>query len=166
MSTNWTLPNLIIQYPEETAENNHIMWNDLKKFPLVTSKDLQHIARSPKTDLKDKTYFLKFSQFNFENLPAIISGIELRLSARRRGRITDETIQLYIDNSLLGENKASLILDPIKIYGGNDDKWGLETISVSSVANLNFGIVMRFQSHPKWPHKDSAIIDLVELRIH
>lgn len=166
MSTNWTLPSLIIQYPEETAENNHIPWNDLKTFPLVTSKDLQHIARSPKPDLKDKTYFLKFSQFNFQNLPTTISGIELRLSARRKGRITDETIQLYIDNSQLGENKASLTLDPTKIYGGSNDKWGLEDISVSSVSNLNFGIIMRFQSHPKWPHKDSTIIDLVELRIH
>lgn len=166
MSTNWTLPNVIMQYSENNAENDHIAWNNIEKFPLVTSKDLMHISRSPKSNLKDKTYFLKFSNFYFDNLPTVISGLELRLTTRRKGRIVDETIQLYINDRLTSENKASLTSDPVKKYGGENDLWGLNDLSVNSILNLNFGVIVRLQSHPMWPHKDSAIIDLVELRIH
>lgn len=165
MSTYWTRPSSIIQYIENEESADHISWNISDRFPLITSGSLIHIARSPKPDIKNKTYFLKFSHFNFENVPEIISGIELKLTIKRKGRITDETVQLY-SNGLIGENKASLSLDIEKIYGGVFDKWDLNDISRNTVLDNNFGIVVRLQAHPKWPHKDHVIIDLVELRIH
>jgi len=27
-------------------------------------------------------------------------------------------------------------------------------------------VVVRFQSHPNWPHKCSALVDAIELRVH
>lgn len=166
MTTFWTQPNKIDQYFEEGAEEEHISWGNLSKFPIQTNKDLFHIARSPKPNLKTKTYFLKFTKFHFENLPLTLSGIEFKLNAKRKGRITDETIQLYVNDKVVGDNKATLNLDPIKIYGNSTDKWGIDSLLISQISNLNFGVIVRFQSHPHWPHKDGAIIDLVELRIH
>jgi len=175
MTTNWTTPTIFSQYAEPEAEQAHISWDDSTGFGALLNNDQQsvgtngtlyHIARSPKTDLKTKTYYLKFQGFNFTNLPGTVSGIECRLSSSRRGRITDETIQLCLDNDLIGENRADLNLDPIKIYGGNADLWSTESLSMSNIQDSKFGVVVRFQSHPSFPHRDGAYINAVELRIH
>jgi len=83
----------------------------------------------------------------------------------RYGRITDDTIQLTLDDEIIGSNKADLILDLNKIYGSDSDMWST-SLSSSDIVNSSFGIIMRFQSHPNWPHKCSPFIDAVELRIH
>lgn len=171
MTTDWTLPTTISQYAEADAESVHISWYEehfdnltfISGRALETTKPLYHIARSPKHDLKTKTYFLKLSGFNFYNVPEEISGIELRLTSKRYGRITDETIQLSLDNELVGDNKATLDLSPIKLYGGTTDTWG---INLQDVLSPSFGVVLRLQSHPHWPHKDGVQIDSVEIRIH
>jgi hypothetical protein len=174
MTTEWTIPTIISQYSD--AADVHIPWDDSKgysaiqnkndKESLVTNGSLTHLARSPKTDLQSKTYFLKLQGFNFVNLPAVLSGIEFKLTANRSGRITDETIQLCLGDSLIGDNNADLILDPIKIYGGSTDLWNTINLSITDIQNQNFGVVLRFQSHPKFPHRDGAYINAVELRIH
>jgi hypothetical protein len=173
MTSNWALPTTITQYAEEGAESAHVSWID-DGFSAVknkdgksikTSRDLLHIARDPKKNIKEKTYFLKITGFNFINVPDVISGIEMKLSMNRFGRITDDTIQLTVGNSLKGENQANLILDPIKIYGSESNKWE-SNVTKSDVLDSSFGVVIRFKSHPHWPHKTSALIDSVELRIH
>lgn len=171
MTTAWTLPTSITQYVETEAADVHVPWDENSFINLTsitgravgTNGSLYHIARSPKHDLKTKTYFLKLGGFQFENIPNIISGIEVRLTSKRYGRITDETIQLSLNDELVGDNKATLTISPTKIYGSETDVWGIEP---DSVLDPSFGIIIRFQSHPHWPHRDGAQIDAVEIRIH
>ena len=174
MTSNWTLPTIISQYAEETAEDDHVSWievdnvSSLKSLDgrsIKTSRDLLHIAREPRHDIKEKTYFLKVTGFNFINVPDTISGIEAKITSNRYGRITDETIQLTLNNAVIGDNQASLDLNPIKIYGGNDNIWNTN-LTTAGILNSTFGVVIRFQSHPRWPHKSSMMLDSVELRIH
>lgn len=174
MTTNWTLPTNVIQYAEEGGEDAHISWLETNNFHSLkdfdgksvrTTRDLVHIARDPRHDILQKTYYLKLTGFNFSNLPVTLSGIEMRLSINRYGRITDDTIQLCYNNVLIGDNHASLNLDLIKIYGSGTDNWNTN-LTMSDIQNSSFGVAIRFQSHPNWPHRSSPLIDAVELRIH
>jgi len=172
MTTNWALPTSIIQYAETDAEDAHVSWVDnfsalIHKTgrSVKTSRDLLHIAKQPKHDLVEKTYFIKASGFNFINLPDTVSGIEMKLSMKRHGRISDDTIQLFSDGDLIGDNQASMGLNPITIYGGETEMWNTSLL-ISKITNPAFGVVIRFRSHPNWPHKTGAMLDAVELRIH
>lgn len=175
MATSWTNPTTFIQYPEEGGEASHIQWDTSGSFnelrnpnghTVDTIGNLIHVARSPKPDIKNKTYYIRCTGYNFQNLPASISGIELKLTTKRSGRVTDDTIQLCLNEATIGENQASLAINPIKVYGGETALWGLSSLSVSDVQDPTFGVVLRFQSHPSWPHNTPAGIDSVELRIH
>lgn len=174
MTTNWTLPRIVTQYAEEGGEEAHITWLNTNDFyslknldgrSIKTSKELVHIARDPRHDYTQKTYYLKVTDFNFNSLPETLTGIEMRLTMNRGGRITDDTIQLCLNGALVGDNQASLTLDPIKVYGGEDLLWNTN-LTLADIQDPSFGIVLRFQSHPNWPHKSSPLIDAVELRIH
>ena len=173
MTTLWTSPTIVNQYAEEGGELVHIQW-DAAQFEavhspgtesLTTNGALVHLARSPKVDFKNKTYYLAVTGFNFTNLPEVISGVELRLTTNRRGRVTDETIQLLVNNNPVGDNQATLSVDPTKTYGGPTNLWGLKNLSNNDI-NSSFGVLIRFQSHPHYPHKDGANIYSVELVIH
>jgi hypothetical protein len=173
MPTAWTFPSNIIQYAEPGAENIDISWDDSKNFNEIKSFDkkslqsngsLIHIARSPKTDIKNKSYFLRCMGFNFLDLPLTISGIEVKVDARRYGRAQDETIQLCLNNNLIGNNLASPEINPEKVYGSSNDKWGTE-LSKEDIRNSTFGFTLRFQAHRNWPHKDPVLIDAVQMRI-
>ena len=173
MTTKWTFPIICSQYAEEGAEDFHISW-DSSSFSSIRSNDsnslgtmgtLEHSARSPKHDITNKTYFLKITGFNFNQLPTALTGIELSLTMKRGGRITDETVSLCIRDTLIGTNKASLDLNPIKVYGGATDRWDTN-LTIADLTEPSFGVVLRFQSHPHWPHRTGAFIDAVELRIH
>ncbi len=174
MTSNWALPTQIIQYAESGAEESHIPWTEVDNFyslknldgkSIKTERDLLHIARDPKKDITEKTYFLKLTGFNFLNVSSNISGIEVKLTMNRFGRITDDTVQLCLNNNEIGENRANLLLDPIKTYGSQNDLWET-TLTNSDVLNPTFGIILRFQSHPRWPHKSTPMIDSVQIRIH
>lgn len=173
MTTNWTYPNQVTQSVEEGAESVHISWNNLNveniiyqdKLHISTEKNLYRIARSPKHDLTTKTYFLKFTNFNFENVPDPISGIELRLNTNRRGRVMDETVQLLFNNQPIGDNKAILEISQNKIYGSSNDIWN-SNLTRQQIIDKNFGIILRFRSHVKFPHSDPMLVNCVEMRIH
>jgi len=176
MTTEWTTPTIFSQYAESGAETAHIPWDDSKGWGALLNKNtndslrtngtLIHIARSPKHDILSKTYYVKCQGFNFINLPESPSGIELKLTTQRRGRITDETIQLCFDDKVIGDNQANLIVDPIKIYGNKTSLWSVKNLSMSTIQDSKFGVVIRLQSHPNYPHRDEAYINAVELRIH
>lgn len=175
MATSWTNPTIITQFAEEGAENHHIPWLERDRFSDLRSSNgqfvstnglLEHTARHPKPDVVNKTYYIKTTGYNFYNLPDIITGVELKLTTRRSGRVTDDTVQLTLNNQLIGENQASLDLSPIKLYGNSTFLWGLKNINRSVIIDPSFGIIIRFKSHPSWPHKSPAEIDSVELRIH
>lgn len=172
MATYWTYSNKIHQYSEEGAESVHIQWSntDVNQVSstdnnsITTNGNLYHISRSPKHDILSKTYYIVFTNFKFQNVPNTISGIELRLVSNRKGRITDDTISLY-KNGIIGDNKAIVEILPSKIYGDSNDMWGT-TLTKNDFLDENFGVILRFKSHPKWPHNDPMFINAVELRIH
>jgi hypothetical protein len=174
MTSNWALPTTIKQYAESGAEAAHISWLEIDGFSAIkhndgrsikTSRDLLHIARDPRQDILEKTYFLEVTGFRFESLPPIITGIEMRLTMNRFGRITDETVQLCLQDHRIGENQASLTTDPTKIFGNYDDLWNSD-LTIADVQDPTFGVLLRFQSHPRWPHRCGAMIDSIELRVH
>jgi hypothetical protein len=169
MSTPWTLPTLVEQY---TEDEGHIAWFEVNNFSNLTTLNnkgtstvspLLHISRQPRNDIKMKTYFIRATGFNFNNLPNTISEINLRLTMNRHGRIADETIQLCSNTQLIGENKAGINLNPIQIYG--NDTWSIDNIDGSLIQDSSFGVVLRFQSHPRWPHSVTPIIFGIELQI-
>lgn len=175
MTTFWATPQLVSQYTESDTENVYVQWDEQDNFNAIKSlngrslgtlKCLEHISRSPKTDITNKTYYLKVTNFNFQNLPNTISGIELRLSMQRSGRVTDDTIQLCYKNNPIGDNLANLDVSPIKIYGSPTSLWSVENLTPTMVNDISFGIIFRFKAHPKFPHKTGAFVDAVELRIH
>lgn len=175
MTTPWTLPNTFFQYAEPGAETAHTAWNDQGNFQdlldsgvrsIETIGALEHIARSPKHDIRNKTYYLRATDFDFYNLPNTVSGVELRITARRYGRATDETVYLCYNDKDIGKNKATLDLNPIKTYGGNSDLWDVESLPLATIQDPSFGVIIRFQAHPHWPHRSPVSIDSVELRIH
>jgi hypothetical protein len=173
MATNWKSPITVDQYAESDAENIHVSWDanefsnlrNLDGRSVKTVRDLLHVSRDPRHDIVEKTYFLRVSNFNFSSLPSTLSGIETRITANRYGRITDDTVQFCLNGLLIGDNQATLDLSPIKIYGSNESLWSTN-LSMSDIQNSSFGVVVRFKSHPSWPHKCSALIDAIEIRVH
>lgn len=175
MTTPWTNPTTITQFADEGAENVHIPWDSSNNFAAMKSDNeqgvgsvnaLYHIARSPKTDTGSKTYYIRATGYNFYNLPDEVSGIELKLKTRRGGRVSDDVVQLCLNNAELGENRADLIVNPLKYYGSNSDLWGSTSIDREIVQDSTFGVTLRFRSHPKFPHRDAVFIDSVQIRIY
>lgn len=175
MSSSWATPTIISQFSEDGAADFHVSWDESDNFnqlknvdgrSLQTQRALEHISRSPKHDIKNKTYFIRAKGFNFQSLPSTVSGIELRIIARRYGRATDDTIQLILNDQTISDNLATNVIKPEKIYGGDNHLWGVSSLTILDVQSIEFGVLLRFQCHPNWPHKDPMLIDSVEMRIH
>jgi hypothetical protein len=175
MATSWFNPQIISQYAEEGAEDIHIKWDNSNGYSGLKSSNgasigtldpLIHIARSPKPNITKKTYYLKMTGYNFVELPTVVSGIELQINSRRVGRVTDDTVSLIYNDTILGDNQASLVINPITSYGGETFLWGLSSVSKETLQDPSFGVVVRFKSHPSWPHKDPMDLISVQLRIH
>lgn len=173
MATPWTSPTTVVQYSEPEAESVHIAWDSRKDFAGIKSLDgqsvqtvgdLLHLARSPKIDWTNKTYYLLATAFDFGPLPETISGVSACLNMRRGGRVMDETIQLAYAGVAIGENRASLTMEPSKVYGGIWDTWAADLTS-DMVSSASFGIIIRLQSHISTPHRTPGFIDSVQLRI-
>lgn len=175
MITDWYNPQTISQYAEQGGENLHITWDDSTNFASLkvangtsvgTTTDLVHISRSPKPDITNKTYYLKCTNFKFSNLSTTISGIECKITSRPSGRVTDDTVNLIYNDQLIGENQATLDINPIKLYGGPDSLWGLSSVESATIMDQSFGILLRYKSHPSWPHSDPMDLISVQLRIY
>ena len=65
MTTSWTLPSHVDQYAEPGAELIDIAWEYLDNIKSLDNRSSQsngnliHSARSPKLDVKNKTYFVR-----------------------------------------------------------------------------------------------------------
>lgn len=172
MPTSWYYSNNINQFGEIPQ---HAQWVDdgtgfyNARFPdgasIGTVLPLLHIANTVVKDIKNKTYYINFTNFNIIDSPSIISGVELELAMNRGGRITDELVQLTYNQQVIGENKANYNLDVNKIYGGANDLWSAN-LTPDIVADSTFGITLRFQSHPSWPHKSTPMIEYIRIRIY
>ena len=166
MPTKWSYPNTVTQYAESDV---HIPWlnvdENFDEINLVrSSKDLVHIANSMMNDYKTKTYFLVCTEFDWVNLPENPTGIELYVNVRRTGRITDDTVQLYL-NQPLGNNLADFQIADIKVYGGETELWGIEGLTKEMIDDPEFGIVLRYQSHPTMPHQTAPYMTHVQMRV-
>jgi len=184
--TPWAYPTNISQITESDA---HVAW-DSSGFSYIrfddasylrTVKTLQHIPNSFSGDRTMKTWYLLASGFNFRAVPPKITGIIVELKTDRGGRITDDTVQLRTVSTwtgytgAVGDNKANADLGQKKFYGGTMDLWGwdrigytgslAETIIRQAILTPNFGIALRFQSHPFWPHNSTPMIDYVKIRL-
>ena len=170
MTTKWFLPNTISQYGEV---EQHVPWVE-DKFIYVTTDDanylsttheLLHIANSAVNNLKMKTYFLYLTDFKISFLPDIISGVEVEVNMKRGGRITDDTVQLRYENEFMGENRATYTLDNSTVYGSPTDLWDVPALDSSILTDQSFGVGIRFQSHPSWPHREHPMINYVRIRV-
>lgn len=169
MPTPWFYPNSVSQHAEV---EQHVAWTDdntnfstiknLDGMFLTTVKDLLHISNFTVNNIKMKTYYLYLKDFRIVNLNPV-SGIEVEVKVNRGGRITDDTIQLMYADQFIGDNKADFKLDIQKMYGSSSDIWSITDTSI--LTNSEFGIGIRFQSHPSWPHKESPKLDYVRLRV-
>lgn len=175
MATDWFNPQIISQYAETGGENIHIRWDDSNNYAGLRSANgtsvgtlgrLSRIARSPKPDLTNHTYYIKLTGYVFFHLPNVISGIELKLSSQRAGRVTDDLVALTYNNEIIGENQGRLEINPIMYYGSENSLWGLSSVLPAVIQDSSFGVVLRFRSHPSWPHNDPMDLKSVQLRIH
>lgn len=175
MATEWYKPQTISQYPEEGADTVHIQWNDVNGFSGLKSSNstyvgtlgaLYHIARSPKPNITTKTYYLQLTDFRIQNVPEVVSGVEVQIESRRNGRITDDTVSLVYNGEIVGENRGTLDVSPLKLYGSEVDNWGFINLTKNIVTDKSFGVVLRFKSHPQWPHNDPMNLVSVQLRIY
>lgn len=166
MPSSWSYPSSVTQYAEVP---NHIAWrevgNEFTQLNFVTTvTDLKHISNTAVNDIKMKTYYLVLTGFQWTDLPTSIAGIEARINVKRLGRITDDTVSLYL-NQGIGENRANADLANDKTYGSETDVWGLETITSAMMNDPNFGLILRYQSHPSWPHSAAPIMQHVQIRV-
>jgi hypothetical protein len=175
--TPWTPPTTLVQYAESGADSLHIAWSSTESFPTTTRRDLRHTARSPKLDDLDRTWYLCLTDYRFATLPQVISGIQVRIDINRRGRISDDTVQLVYQGEPIGKNLAQPASDqtierattllPSTVYGGDVASWALDTVvDPAMIRDPAFGVLVRFMAHPRWPHRDSAILHSVELQIY
>lgn len=175
MTTPWTNPTTVTQFADDGAENVHISWDSSNNYANMKSDNeqgvgsmqaLYHSARSPEVDVNSKTWYIRATGYRFSNLPEIVSGVELRLKTKRGGRVTDDVVQLCFEGEEIGDNRADLIVNPLKFYGGNNDMWGVKNLNSLIVCDNSFGVTLRFKSHPQFPHRDAVFIDSVQIRIH
>jgi len=171
MTTAWFLPNTVTQFAEipqhiawQGEENNYAYLRTVDAY-LSTKSELLHIANPSVNDLKMKTYYLYLTNFNITGLPDVVSGVEVQIDMKRGGRITDETIQLRYNNEFIGVNRASYPLDNNTLYGGPTDLWELDSISTDIITDPSFGLGIRYQSHPFWPHKEHPMLNYIMLRV-
>jgi hypothetical protein len=172
MNTPWFFPNLITQFAEV---EQHVPWtgeqdgyNALKNSQYTfigTTRPLLHIANPSVNDLKMKTHYLFLSDFRIATVPDVISQIEVELIMKRAGRITDETIQLRYQDNFIGYNRGDADLSNAKTIIGDVEYWGISEFSSEILRDNSFGIGIRFQSHPSWPHSDSPLINYIRIRV-
>lgn len=162
------------EYPEDQVD-----WITIPTSGLLvnnrwrTVRSLKHISNPATGDIRDQTYSLICTNFNITELPDIISGLELRIVAQRNGRIADELIHLTYQDQKIGKNNFNYITDSeghLKItnesvYGGPTDLWDAD-ITHEMLIDPSFGVILKFQSHPYYPHNVGMTLDSVSLTVY
>ena len=138
-----------------------------------TVRPLLHRSNSATGGLRDKTWAITCTNFNMNDLPEVITGLQLDLSGQRNGRIIDETIQLTYQGQPIGNNNFLYVLDSEghfylnnqTSYGGPTDLWGVE-LTPTILQDPSFGIILKFQSHPYYPHSGGMFLDTVSFTVY
>lgn len=139
---------------------------------LSTRGQLFHLSNPACGDLRNSTQALYFLNFQI-TAPSIISGIEVNVKSQRNGRAADEQIQLIYQGSVIGKNNFKYITDedgnlPIKndtTYGSPTDLWDANLTPVM-LQDPSFGVVLKFQAHPYFPHRSGMMLDSVSLIVY
>jgi hypothetical protein len=50
-------------------------------------------------------------------------------------------------------------------YGGPTDTWGA-TLTPEILQDASFGVILKFQGHPYYPHSSSMFLDSVSLTVY
>jgi hypothetical protein len=137
-----------------------------------TARPLRHIANPASGPIRDSTFALICTGFNIPLLDEI-NGIEVRVTGQRNGRVADETIQLTYENSAIGRNNFNYETDeegrlPLfnkTVYGSSTDMWGTE-VTPQMLQDSSFGVILKFQSHPYYPHSSDMQIESVSLTVY
>jgi len=138
-----------------------------------TLKPLHHYSNPACGDLRTRTWTLICTGFNISQLPDVISGIELNLKTQRNGRVVDEQIQLTYNGTAIGSNNFNYITDSeghLRLlndttYGSSTDLWAAE-ITAEMLQDPSFGVILKFQGHPYYPHLSSMSVDSVSLTVY
>jgi hypothetical protein len=136
-----------------------------------TVAPLKHRSNPASGDLTDSTWSIICTKFQIPTLE-YISGLQLTVNAQRNGRIVDDTIQLTYQGSPIGANNFSYTLDSDghflllneTVYGDETDQWGVE-LTPEMVSDESFGVILKFQSHPFYPHSCDMFVDSVSLTV-
>ncbi len=178
MPTPWSLPRTVIQFPEAFE---HVAWDSSGEFYYLKNNDgqftkalepLRHRANLRIGPIKNKTWYLVVTNFpllmasQYTNKKII--GIQVQIKADRGGRIVDDTVQLRYQNNWIGENRAQFTVAPRFVYGfaGAWDLNYSDTNLINAIVqDPSFGVGIRFQSHPAWPHSTTPMIDYVSIRV-
>ena len=168
--------NLFSDSPDQEVSwktNSNFDTNFLLGFRWSTVRSLLHRSNPATGDLRDRTWQLHCTNFNMTDLPNTITGIQLDLMSQRNGRIVDETIQLVHQGEPIGNNNFMYILDSEghfylnnqTSYGGPTDLWGAE-LTKDMLEDPSFGVILKFQSHPYYPHSCGMFLDSVSITVY
>ena len=180
MSTQWFYPATVSQVAEH---DYHIPWKNSQgaspvifdqynTTSLTTVKPLLHISNATAGDIRTKTWYLHLTNFGFTDLPNTIQGIEVQINVKR-GRVLEDTVRLFHNGDMIGDNLVYYVQDteehikiiPNPVYGGPTNLWGLDSIN-PSLLDSTFGLCLRFQSHPYYPHNEAPLLQNVAMRIY
>jgi len=171
-------PSLIAQ--SSSAPEQEIGWtstptsslNYLLNSRWKTVDVLSHLSNPATGDIRNKTWALTCTGFNIPLLNEI-NGIQLTVVGQRNGRIVDEIIQLTYQGQAIGNNnfyyitdsEGHLLLTNETTYGGTTDMWGT-TLTPEQLTDPTFGVILKFQSHPYYPHRCGMFLDSVSLTVY
>jgi hypothetical protein len=179
MTTSWIYPTSVTQSAEFLE---HIEWyssngnlnvlSQLDTNHIRTVKNLLHISNATAGDIRQKTWYLFCTGFNFDTLPDTITGLDIQLNVVR-GRVVEDVVQLVYQGSLIGDNKVYYSQDienhinvvPNPMYSGANDYWKTNLTS-AILSDPTFGVCLRFQSHPYYPHSEVPVLHTVAMRVN
>ena len=160
---------------------NEIPWTSIPTSSvgfLVNSRwstlyPLRHRSNPACGDLRDRTWDIVCTNFNMTVLPSEISGLQLDILGQRNGRIVDDMIQLTYQGLPIGNNNFQYVLDADghfyldnqTTYGGTTDLWGIE-LTPELLQDPSFGVILKFQSHPYYPHSCGMFLDSVSITVY
>lgn len=180
MQTNFIIPQSIIQVPDSDFPS--ISWKNLENVSSATfyaesTQPLYCISGLWQERFRTKTNQLISTNFNIPLMGSSISGIEVQTHILRKARIEDLLIQLTLNGSLIGENKADMtsskeayyenktVVGDYHIYGSETDLWNTE-LTINDIQNPTFGVSIAYQSNEMIPHRDLVFLNQLALRVY
>jgi hypothetical protein len=138
-----------------------------------TIGELFHRSNPACGDLTNSTQALLFVNFQISNIPNVISGVKIQVLSQRNGRVADQVIQLVYQGQPIGVNnfnyytdtEGHLAVQNNAEYGGQTDLWGAE-LTAEMVRDPSFGVMLKFQAHPYYPHSCGLLLDSVSLTVY